>query len=207
MRLDHGGGAARHRDAASPTPMGLTVEEAAAGMYRVACNNMAQGVREVTIKRGYDPREFPLRRRRRRRADPLLPDLQRAGNSAADRAAFVLGAVRLRHAAVRAQARFRAHLRCPARQRSTGDGSAPCSAEMRREGEQLLAEERIAPAQRRYRVRFDCRYLKQYHEVSFDVPLAAIEARDTASIAPQFPRRAQPALRLYRWRRRKRRSS
>ena len=41
-------------------PMGLTVEAAAAGMYRVACNNMAQGVREVTIKRGYDPREFPL---------------------------------------------------------------------------------------------------------------------------------------------------
>jgi len=31
--------------------MGLSIEEAAAGMYRVACNNMAQGVREVTIKR------------------------------------------------------------------------------------------------------------------------------------------------------------
>ena len=40
--------------------MGLTIEQAAAGMYRVACNNMAQGVREVTIKRGFDPREFPL---------------------------------------------------------------------------------------------------------------------------------------------------
>ncbi|HMR72026.1 MAG TPA: hydantoinase/oxoprolinase family protein, partial [Rubrivivax sp.] len=41
-------------------PMGLSIEQAAAGMYRVACNNMAQGVREVTIKRGFDPREFPL---------------------------------------------------------------------------------------------------------------------------------------------------
>ena len=40
--------------------MGLSVEQAAAGMYRVACNNMAQGVREVTIKRGFDPREFPF---------------------------------------------------------------------------------------------------------------------------------------------------
>ena len=29
-------------------------------MFRVVCNNMAQGVREVTIKRGYDPREFPF---------------------------------------------------------------------------------------------------------------------------------------------------
>ena len=56
--------------------MGLTVEAAAAGMYRVACNNMAQGVREVTIKRGFDPREFPFIAARRRRADPFLPDLQ-----------------------------------------------------------------------------------------------------------------------------------
>jgi N-methylhydantoinase A len=41
-------------------PLGMTVEQAAAGMYRVACNNMAQGVREISIKRGFDPREFPL---------------------------------------------------------------------------------------------------------------------------------------------------
>ena len=41
-------------------PLGMDVETAAAGMYRVTCNNMAQGVREVTIKRGFDPREFPM---------------------------------------------------------------------------------------------------------------------------------------------------
>src|SRR4029077_2012677 len=41
-------------------PLGMTVEAAAAGMYRVACTNMAQGVRAVTIERGSDPREFPL---------------------------------------------------------------------------------------------------------------------------------------------------
>ncbi|MBT4939871.1 MAG: hydantoinase/oxoprolinase family protein, partial [Rhodospirillaceae bacterium] len=41
-------------------PLNLSIEEAAAGMYRIACNNMAQGVREITIKRGFDPREFPM---------------------------------------------------------------------------------------------------------------------------------------------------
>ncbi|MBZ0215559.1 MAG: hydantoinase/oxoprolinase family protein, partial [Fimbriimonadaceae bacterium] len=41
-------------------PLGLSIEDAAAGMYRVVCNNMAQGVREITIKRGFDPREFPI---------------------------------------------------------------------------------------------------------------------------------------------------
>lgn len=38
--------------------LGLTVLEAAAGMYRIINNNMAQGVREISVERGYDPREF-----------------------------------------------------------------------------------------------------------------------------------------------------
>jgi len=41
-------------------PLGLSVAEAAAGMARVVDSNMAAGVREVTIRRGYDPREFPM---------------------------------------------------------------------------------------------------------------------------------------------------
>jgi N-methylhydantoinase A len=40
--------------------LGMNVEEAAAGMYRVINTNMAFGVREATVKRGYDPREFPM---------------------------------------------------------------------------------------------------------------------------------------------------
>ncbi len=40
--------------------LGLDVVEAAAGMYSVINVNMASGVREVSVKRGYDPREFPL---------------------------------------------------------------------------------------------------------------------------------------------------
>jgi len=39
-------------------PLGLSAEEAAAGMYRVINMNMAQGVRQVSVERGYDPREF-----------------------------------------------------------------------------------------------------------------------------------------------------
>jgi N-methylhydantoinase A len=39
-------------------PLDLTSLEAAAGMYRVINMNMAQGVRQVSVERGYDPREF-----------------------------------------------------------------------------------------------------------------------------------------------------
>jgi N-methylhydantoinase A len=42
------------------SPLGMGVEQAAAGMYRVINVNMATGVREVSVKRGHDPREFPL---------------------------------------------------------------------------------------------------------------------------------------------------
>lgn len=38
--------------------LGLSLLETAAGMYRVINMNMAQGVRQVSIERGYDPREF-----------------------------------------------------------------------------------------------------------------------------------------------------
>jgi hypothetical protein len=59
------------------------------------------------------PARISLHSRRRRRPDPLLPDLQRTRNPAADRAARILGTVRLRHADERTQARLRAHLRRP----------------------------------------------------------------------------------------------
>jgi N-methylhydantoinase A len=41
-------------------PLNMDVIEAAAGMYNVINVNMASGVREVSVKRGHDPREFPL---------------------------------------------------------------------------------------------------------------------------------------------------
>lgn len=41
-------------------PLGLSVLEAAAGIYDVVNVNMAAGVREITVRRGLDPRDFPL---------------------------------------------------------------------------------------------------------------------------------------------------
>ena len=40
------------------SPLNLNAEQAAAGMYRVINMNMAQGVRQVSVERGYDAREF-----------------------------------------------------------------------------------------------------------------------------------------------------
>jgi len=41
-------------------PLGLTRERAAYGMFTIVNNNMAAGIRRVTVERGYDPRDFVL---------------------------------------------------------------------------------------------------------------------------------------------------
>jgi N-methylhydantoinase A len=41
-------------------PMGLTVEQAAYGMFTIVNNNMVNGIRRVSVERGFDPRDFVL---------------------------------------------------------------------------------------------------------------------------------------------------
>ncbi len=166
-------------------PMGLSLEAAAAGMYRVSCTNMAQGIREVTIKRGFDPREFPLvvaggagPLHSCLIADELEIPFQIVPRESSIFCAAGMLMSDLRHDFVRTFVATFEDLDW-GRLETVVD-------EMRAEGARLLGEEGITQDQRSYRLKFDCRYLKQYHEVSFDVPWEAVEARDLASIAAAF---------------------
>ena len=166
-------------------PMGLTIEQAAAGMYRVACNNMAQGVREVTIKRGFDPREFPLIPGGG--AGPIhgclicseleIP-LLIVPREASVLCAFGMLMCELRHDYVRT---FVARL-----QGMDWSRLETLVEAMSAEGSRALADERIPAARRRVELRLDCRYVKQYHEVSVPVPLDVVVQRDAAAVARAF---------------------
>ena len=166
-------------------PMGLSVEEAAAGMYRVACNNLAQGVREVTIKRGFDPREFPFIPAGG--AGPIhsclicseleIP-LQIVPRESSVLCAFGMLMSELKHDFVRT---FVSRLDTIDWPRLTA-----MIDEMAADGNRQLTEERIGEERRRHDIKFDCRYIKQYHEVSFTVPRDIIGNRDTAAIAAAF---------------------
>jgi N-methylhydantoinase A len=166
-------------------PMGLSIEEAAAGMYRVACNNMAQGVREVTIKRGFDPREFPFIPAGG--AGPIHSCLiceeleipfQIVPRESSVLCAFGMLMSELKHDFVRT---FVARLEAIDWPRLT-----KMIDEMSDEGARQLTEERIPENRRRNDIKFDCRYIKQYHEVSFLVPRELIDKRDVAGIARAF---------------------
>ena len=41
-------------------PLGLSLERAAYGMFTIVNNNMVNGIRRVSVERGYDPRDFVL---------------------------------------------------------------------------------------------------------------------------------------------------
>lgn len=59
MSLDkEASAAAIKRDVADP--LGLSVLEAAAGIYEIVNVSMATGVRDITVSRGLDPRDFPI---------------------------------------------------------------------------------------------------------------------------------------------------
>ncbi|MBI3157561.1 MAG: hydantoinase/oxoprolinase family protein [Burkholderiales bacterium] len=166
-------------------PMGMSIERAAAGMYRVACNNMAQGVREVTIKRGFDPREFPLIPGGG--AGPIhgcticselgIPLLV-VPREASVLCAFGMLMCDLKHDFVRT---FVGRL-----EGLDWDRLAALIDAMAEDGARQLEAERIARSAQRSELRLDCRYLKQYHEVSVAVPLEAIERRDAGCIARAF---------------------
>jgi N-methylhydantoinase A len=184
MRLDRAA-ARRAIDDEIAKPMGLAVEAAAAGMYRIACNNMAQGVREVTIKRGFDPREFAFIAAGG--AGPMhsclicseldIP-LQIVPACASVLCAYGMLLSQLAHDFVRTFVTRLAAL--------DWERLARVLLEMRREGDRMLDHEHVPAEQRCYRFRFDCRYVKQYHEVSFEVPEQVIERRDGEAIARSF---------------------
>ena len=59
MKLDRDA-ARRAFEAAIAAPLGMSVEEAAIGVYRVAAAQIADLIHEITVERGLDPRDFVL---------------------------------------------------------------------------------------------------------------------------------------------------
>ena len=166
-------------------PLSMSVEAAAAGMYRVACTNMAQGVRAVTIERGSDPREFPIVVAGG--AGPLhscviCNDLDIAlqivprESSVLCASGMLMGD--LRHDFVRTFVDRFPDL--------NWSKLSALIATMIGDGERTLGSENIAADLRRHEVTLDCRYLKQYHEVSFAVPQSAIDGRNAEAILRAF---------------------
>ncbi len=165
--------------------LNMDVVEAAAGMYRVINVNMANGLREVSVKRGEDPREFPLVTAGG--AGPVhacmiareleIPVMIIPKESSIFCAAGMLMSD-LKHNFVKTfpvllsrldQHKFKSLFR-----------------EMTAEATELLEKEHITGSSQQLIYSLDMRYLKQYHELNVTVTIEEIENGDLSSIAAKF---------------------
>ena len=166
-------------------PLGMSIEEAALGMYRVINNNMAQGVREITIKRGLDPREFPMvvaggagpNHACMIGQELDIPLLVVPRESSIFCAAGMLMSD-LKHDFVRS---YVGRIEDADWDRLNG-----LIDDMIGEGAAHLDDEKIPEAGRRFLLTLDCRYVKQYHELSYEVPLDAVRGHDAERIKSTF---------------------
>ena len=162
--------------------LNLSVHEAAAGMYSVINTNMASGVREVSVKKGYDPREFPLVVAGG--AGPIhaceiaheleIPVIIIPKESSIFCAAGMLMSD-LKHDFVRTYAtRFND---------IDIERFKNIFSEMEQEGLKLLESEHISPENIEYSFALDMRYVKQYHEVT--VPVSGTDV-ENGNIGPMM---------------------
>jgi len=168
-------------------PLGLSVEEAAAGMYRVINTNMAHGVREITVERGVDPRDFPMvvaggagslhACMIARELD--IPTLLVPPTASVLCAAGMLLSD-LQHDFVRSYV-------CQFKELDL-DRLAELVARMQEEGNAQLRLEGIDSERVEHRIDLDLRYVKQYHEVTVAVAAEAIADGDLEAIAGAFHR-------------------
>ena len=165
--------------------LGMDVIEAAAGMYHVINVNMAAGVREVSVKRGEDPREFPLvvaggagpNHACMIALELEIPIMIVPKESSIFCAAGMLMSD-LQHNFVRTHVSPLEKLN-PKELREL-------FAEMEEEGTDLLKSEHIPKTRIQFNYSIDMRYVKQYHEVNVVVTQEEVRRGRMDSIAKKF---------------------
>ena len=163
---------------------------AAAGMYHVINVNMASAIREISVQKGYDPREFPLILAGG--AGPVhgaaiamelgIPHVVVPRDAAIFCAAGMLR-TDFKHDFVRSYAR-----RLPADRSETARVRA-LAREMARGARAILKSEKIPASRQRMRFRADLRYLGQYHEVSVEVSGEQLRNGAWGAVGDAFHRR------------------
>ena len=188
MKLDAAGSQRAIREKVS-RPLNLSMIEAAYGMFHIMNVNMASAIREISVQRGYDPREFllvcaggagPIHAAMIARELEIPKILVPKESSIFCAAGMLLSD--LKHDFVRTY-------HCTFSQ-ETMDVSRfhSLTRELEGEGESVLSAEHIPPERRYYRFSLDLRYVGQYHEVNVEVDKEHIKAFDEGRMKAAFHR-------------------
>ncbi len=167
--------------------LGMDPVRAAHGMYQVMNVNMASAIREISVQKGWDPREFPL---------------VCAGGAGAIHAAMIARELGIRRVLVPrdaaifcASGMLRTDLKHDfVRSHAAVLGDATTSRgrigalvdEMTAEADAVLESEGIASGRRRLSYALDLRYRGQYHEVSVAVSAGQLRDGECEAIREAF---------------------
>ncbi|MBW2016532.1 MAG: hydantoinase/oxoprolinase family protein [Deltaproteobacteria bacterium] len=168
-------------------PLGMSVEEAAYGMFHIMNVNMASAIREISVQRGYDPREF------------LLVCAGGAGPIHAAMIAMELEIPRIlipKESSIFCAAGM---LLSDLKHDFVGTYHVVLSEEtidrtrflslfekLQKEGEEVLSREDIPAPDRAYRYSLDLRYVGQYHEVNVAIPREELQKLRLEDIKERF---------------------
>jgi N-methylhydantoinase A len=166
-------------------PLQLDLMEAAAGMYSVINVNMAAAVREVSVKQGYDPRDFPL----------VI-----AGGAGPNHAGMIALELEIpmmiipRESSIFCAAgMLRSDLKHDFVTTYVTELNAADAGEfkkafgaMKEQGNTLLGSEGIEQDRVEHFYSLDLRYVKQYHEVNIEIAEEEIIGADFDHIAARF---------------------
>jgi len=166
-------------------PLKLDLEEAAAGMYSVINVNMAAAVREVSVKQGFDPRDFPL----------VI-----AGGAGPNHACMIALELEIpvmiipkESSIFCAAGMLRSDLKHDFVSTYVTEIDAADSAtfkntfsDMKAQGIELLTSEGIPKNRIAHIFSLDLRYVKQYHEVNIEITSQEIKRADFGAISTRF---------------------
>jgi N-methylhydantoinase A len=189
LRLDAGAArAAVERGVAAA--LGMDAVRAAWGMYQVMNVNMASAIREISVQKGWDPREFTL---------------ICAGGAGAIHAAMIARELGIRRVLVPRDAAIfcasgmlrtdlkhdfvRSHAAVLGDATTSRGRIGELADEMTAEADAVLQSEGIAPGRRRLSYALDLRYRGQYHEVPVAVSAGQLRSGAWDAIRDAFHER------------------
>ncbi len=166
-------------------PLKFDLEEAAAGMFSVINVNMAAAVREISVKQGFDPRDFPL---------------VVAGGAGPNHACMIALELEIpvmiipkESSIFCAAGMLRSDLKHDFVSTYVAllEDTDPATfknvfRDMETEGIKLLKSEGIPENRIEHIYALDLRYLKQYHEVYVEITSGEIQRFDLSSISARF---------------------
>ena len=168
-------------------PLNLSTIEAAHGMFHIMNVNMASAIREISVQRGYDPREFLIVCAGG--AGPIhaamiakeleIPEILIPKESSIFCAAGMLLSD-LKHDFVRTY-------HCTLSKDAIDlPYFLSLMTALKSEGQQVLEKENIPSEKRSYRFSLDLRYVGQYHEVNVEVGIEHLESFNEGVIRESF---------------------